>query len=264
MIGENIKYIDSLLHRFPDGKVMKRYMLDISCILMIVLIAIILSGKPAINTGAGQISNPRIKTPSLESIKELKGIDRPVISDQAIKDRNIFMPTGTFTESTAQVIPENPYALIAVLQGKEKKAVFRDYLGNVLTLRAGEKLIDGFVVARIDAVSVLLQKRDEQKNLRLFSAEGKLSMPPAAVDPGNAVSKNLYTLIGILTGKEKKAVFKDYKGSVLILATGAKLLDGSVITNIDNSTVSLKKGNEKKELKIFNIYNTEQSIRNKK
>jgi hypothetical protein len=264
MIGENIKYVATLLHHIPDKKMMKRYMLDISSILVIGLIAIILSGKPVINDGTRQISNHLIKTPSAESLKELRGIDRPVFPDQALKERNIFTATGTSVESTARVMPENPYALIAVLLGKEKKAVFRDYLGNVLTLRAGEKLIDGFVVARIDAVSVHLRKRDEQKDLRLFSAEGRLSTRPSAVDQANALPKNLYTLIGILAGKEKKAVFKDYKGSVLILAVGEKLLDGSVITNIDNSIVSLKKSNEKKELKIFNSFNTEQSIRNKR
>lgn len=260
--------ISAVLHRLSDRKVIKEYILDVSAVLLITLMAFIIAGRPGINSQVRPASPYPVKTlsagPPQES-KESNGIIRAIVSDQAgkdIKKRNIFMESGVYTDSTGQIVPDNPYALIAVLQGKERKAVFRDYQGKVLTLPAGGKLIDGFVITGIDAMSVRLQRRNEQKNLRLFNAGG--SVPSSAIDKDGAVPKNLYTLIGILTGKEKKAVFKDYKGSVSILGVGTKLIDGAVITGIDPTAVHIKKDGEKSELKIFNFHNSEEEIRNKK
>jgi len=65
--------------------------------------------------------------------------------------------------------------------------------------------------------------------------------------------ENPYTLIGILHGEEKKAVFREYTGSILFLTVGKKLIDDSIITRIDSTSVEVKKGKEKKELKIFDV-----------
>ena len=267
MIKKYMPNIFAVLHRLSERNVIKEYIPDVSAVLLITLMALIIAGRPGINPQVRPASPYPVKTlpaGSPQELKESKGIDRAIVSDQAIKnikERNIFMESGVYTDSTGQIVPDNPYALIAVLQGKERKAVFRDYQGKVMTLPAGGKLIDGFVITGIAAMSVRLQRRNEQKNLRLFNAGG--SVPSSAVDKDGAVPRNLYTLIGILAGKEKKAVFKDYKGSISILGVGTKLIDGAVITGIDPTAVHIKKDGEKSELKIFSFHNSEQEIRNK-
>jgi hypothetical protein len=265
MIKKLIPNISNVINVFFNGKLIRKFIPDIFSVVLISVIAFLAASKPAIDINIRQFPGVPAKSIMPEAKKE-KGIVRLIVTNEAIKnikERNIFVTTGAYTESTAQNLPDNPYALIAVLQGKEKKAVFRDYLGNVLTLPVGGKLIDGFVITGIDVLSVSMQKRNERKNLRLFNTDGTGGLALPASEQGASLPKNLYTLIGIMAGKEKKAAFKDYRGSVAILATGEKLPDGSVITNIDNSTVHLKKGNEKKELKIFDMHNTEQAIRNK-
>jgi hypothetical protein len=62
-----------------------------------------------------------------------------------------------------------------------------------------------------------------------------------------------YRLIGVLTSGLKRAVFVDNEGGVFILKEGERLYDGSVISRIDNISVTLKRGKTKRELKIFNI-----------
>lgn len=67
------------------------------------------------------------------------------------------------------------------------------------------------------------------------------------------VPESLDTLIGILQGQEKKAIFREYTGAIVTLTVGKKLLDGSVITGIGSTTVEVKKGKEKRELRIFEV-----------
>lgn len=62
-----------------------------------------------------------------------------------------------------------------------------------------------------------------------------------------------YRLIGVLTSGLKRAVIADNTGEVFILKKGGKLYDGSVISRIDNTSVTLQMGRTKKELKIFDI-----------
>lgn len=239
----------------------KLYRPDIAAVILIALLAVIFAGRPAMNLAAPPAAKAAVEKPPAEAVQETKSDQRPVESDQAIRQRNIFAASGAYTESAGQPLPDNPYALIAVLKGKERKAVFRGHTGDIVTLSVGKEMIDGFVIARIDNLSVLLKKRDEQKELRLFNADGNL--PPPAVDKAGTQPANLYTLIGILGGKEKKAAFRDYKGSIAILGVGAKLIDGAVITAIDSVSVKLKKENENSELKIFDFHKTEQALRKK-
>jgi hypothetical protein len=238
----------------------KQYALDIAIILMITGLAFVLAGQPVLKPDGGKAATPLGKAPVGGTVAADKGINRSTADhdQQPIKGKNIFVPSGAYTEPIGQVLTENPYVLIAVLQGKEKKAVFREQTGNVVTLPVGKSLLDGFVITRIDSVSVQLQKRDQKKELRLFNAGG--GVPPPTVDKSGVVPKTLYTLVGVLDGNEKKAVFRDYKGAVSILGIGAKLLDGRVITDIDALTVKLKKGNERSELRAFAVRTSEQPV----
>ena len=245
----------------------KRYIPELAGLLLIVLIAVLMAGKPEMNSRNPQTSRLLSKALSPETTKGENRFIRPVEPEQDIKGRNIFAASGAYGESTGlpPVPLENPYNLIAVLKGNEKKAVFRDYLGKVSTFPAGKEMIDKFVITRIDTVSVQLVKGNEKKELQLFNAGGG-SLPPIPDSkellPKN--QKNLYTLTGILGGKEKKAVFRAYNGGMLILGVGAKLNDGAVITRIDDFSVQLIKEKMKSELRVFDAHNTEQSIRKKK
>ena len=242
----------------------KRYIPEIAIIIVILLTAFLLAGKPVMNLDSPQTSRSLSKAPPAEAVKEGSRFNRPVEPDQAIRERNLFAASGAYVESKEQKMPDNPYNLIAVLQGKEKKAVFRDYTGKVSTLSTGKEMMDKFVIARIDNVSVQLVKGDEKKELRLFNAGGG-NLPPApdnkGVSPKN--QKNLYTLTGILGGREKKAVFKDYNGAISILGVGARLSDGAMIARVDDFSVKLDKAGEKSELKVFDAHNSEQSVRKK-
>jgi hypothetical protein len=94
----------------------------------------------------------------------------------------------------------------------------------------------------------------ELKDRNIFSADGRYPMPKAgSAGMKDPLLKNPYTLIGILQGEEKKAVFREYTGSIVFLTIGKKLIDDSIITRIDSTSVEVKKGKEKKELKIFDV-----------
>lgn len=81
-----------------------------------------------------------------------------------------------------------------------------------------------------------------------------------AMDGRYAISKelkprpeNLYRLIAILQGNEKRAVFMKYTGLAASLKVGDELIDGTIIINIDNLSVKTKKGRETKEYRIFDV-----------
>jgi hypothetical protein len=85
------------------------------------------------------------------------------VSVEFLRKRNIFSLDGSYTMVKATkpraqaTIPENPYTLMAILQGKEKNALFREFTGAVITAPLHKKMIDGFVVTRIGDLNVQLK-----------------------------------------------------------------------------------------------------------
>lgn len=152
----------------------KKYLLDILCITGVVMIALLVIERPVVNLNLrpsvadkGQL--PDAKKEEAEKIQ--KGIMRDVVSIGVLKERNIFTPDGSYAMSGTVLkgpLPENPFTLIGILQGEEKKAVFKDYTGAIITLTVGKKLTDGSVITRIEQVSVQLEKGNEKKELKLF------------------------------------------------------------------------------------------------
>ena len=111
------------------------------------------------------------------------GLVREAITYSSLKERNIFSADGIYTtkaEGAAHKgpLPEKPYGLIGILQGEEKKAVFRDPTGAIVTLTLGKKLMDGSVITRINTVSVELEKGEERRELRIFEFK-----PPKPLTP---------------------------------------------------------------------------------
>jgi hypothetical protein len=152
----------------------KRYLLDVLCIILIIIIPLIAAQRPEVDltmrssTGdKGQFSDSKKK----ENEKVQKEIMKEVVALKSLKERNIFAPDGTYSISETALkgpLPKHPYTLIGILQGEEKKAVFRDYTGSIITLVRGKKLIDGSVIKRIDRLSVELEKGKEKRELRIF------------------------------------------------------------------------------------------------
>ena len=158
----------------------KRYLPDILCIVLIVIIVPLLVKKPDIE--------PHMR-PSIEAYdtntkgtkKSSKGIIRDIVSPKALEERNIFTPdSNQGISSTKESLPEDPYTLIGILKGEEKKAVIREHTGSIVTLREGDKLTDGSVITRIDTYSVEIEKGGEKKELRMFNVKipkGRLKPP---------------------------------------------------------------------------------------
>jgi hypothetical protein len=57
--------------------------------------------------------------------------------------------------------------------------------------------------------------------------------------------------VAVLRGNEKRAIFRSYTGSLVSRKLGEKLADGSEVVEIGDTTVSLQKGTERKEQRIF-------------
>lgn len=91
--------------------------------------------------------------------------------------------------------------------------------------------------------------RRELKARNIFVSDGSYALPAAK----KLIPDRPYTLLGVMLGKEKKAVFREYTGSIAYLGEGAKMLDDSVIISIEKLSVTARKGKEKKEYKIFDI-----------
>jgi hypothetical protein len=157
-----------------------KYLLDIICVVIVVILVLLTTQRPVIDligrTGVSPVI-PSEKTAIKEETKNLqKGIVRDVVTYEALKDRNIFAADGKYAIATSGPgmkgpLPENPYTLIGILRGEEKKAVFRDHTGSILALTVGKELIDGSVITRIDNLSVEVKKGKEKRELRIFSVK---------------------------------------------------------------------------------------------
>lgn len=152
----------------------RKYLLDILCMVLVVVIAVLLAEGSAIDLR----QPPALpeKRPSLETVQEetKKGegmIVRYATTAKALEERNIFSPGGSYAVSktgpTAS-LPEVPYTLIGILKGEESRAVLRDHTGSIVALTVGKKLSDGSVITRINTASVEVKKGKEKKELRIF------------------------------------------------------------------------------------------------
>ena len=60
-----------------------------------------------------------------------------------------------------------------------------------------------------------------------------------------------YTLLGVIVGKPKQAVFRDYLGAVVAVGEGEVLADGFVIARIGTLSVTARRGEDEREYRIF-------------
>lgn len=84
----------------------------------------------------------------------------------------------------------------------------------------------------------------------IFSPTGGYELPQT---PGMVIPEKPYELVATLRGSERLAVFRDFTGSLVARKPGEKLADGSEIVQVNDRTVTLKKGDTQKEFKIFHV-----------
>ncbi len=83
--------------------------------------------------------------------------------------RNPFTLEGSYSPTP---IPENPFTLIAIrLSPSSKTAILKSFTGEFLTVKEGDKLLDGSKVVEISENKVVLERLGKKKELKIFSVE---------------------------------------------------------------------------------------------
>lgn len=91
----------------------------------------------------------------------------------------------------------------------------------------------------------------ELKDRNIFSADGRY--PVITAQGKREIPEVPYTLLGVMLGREKKAVFREYTGAVRAFGVGAKMIDDSVVADIGSLSVKVKKGKKEREYRIFHL-----------
>ena len=233
----------------------KKFLIDGIVLCGVALIAFVFAQKPALDWSPASTagSKPVKGEKAAAQDRREAAPDAPLVF---LKKRNIFALDGSYKEvkaATLLTIPENPYTLLAILQGKERNALFREFTGAVIAAPLHKKMIDGFVVTRISDLNVQLKRGKETKELGVFI---QMAQTAAKTEPstarGKTASGNLYSLVGVLQGEEKAgAILKDAAGNIITARAGQIMEDGFILSRIDSISVQFKRGKEVKELKLF-------------
>jgi hypothetical protein len=152
----------------------KKYLVDILCVLVVFTGAFLIAERTGIEIPERRTPPSKEKRPDLQK-EEKKGQASEIIRQTGdadpFKEKNAFVAGDGKTVAAggkAARSSENPYSLIGILQGGEKRAVFLEPGGKVVALAVGKNLADGSIVTRIDDLSVQVEKGKEKKDLKLF------------------------------------------------------------------------------------------------
>ncbi|MEM4919585.1 MAG: hypothetical protein QW518_09620 [Thermofilaceae archaeon] len=158
----------------------KREVRELPFLLIALLFAYVLRDKPPmepklslsiakdrVNNHTSNIMQPEESLPE-KDVSKREGVDRGEPLYNHLARRNPFTPEGSYSEI---IIPENPYSLVAILVGKEKRALLKFFTGEVRTVKEGELLIDGAKVLKIGENSVIIERLGKKKELKLFQVE---------------------------------------------------------------------------------------------
>ncbi len=159
----------------------KTYFLDILCVVLTASIAVLAAGRPVVDLNLRPSVTDKRQPPDAKK-QEKKNVQkemvRDIVASDVLKERNIFSPDGKYPILTSGGViagpsPENPetYTLIGILDGEEKKAVFRESTGSIVALTVGKKLKDGSVLTRIDKFAVEVKKGEEKRELKMFNVK---------------------------------------------------------------------------------------------
>ena len=153
----------------------KRYVPDIFIAALILALAFFIAAGPP-----SPVPDMHSR-PQKQALAQVSGQKQiwvpPVPTDTALAKRNLFEEDGYYVRPVPKkpkiVLPENPYSLVAILMGKDKKAVIRNYTGAIQTLPAGATLIDDGVITEITPVSVKIRNGEKTKEMKLFDVKLK-------------------------------------------------------------------------------------------
>jgi len=173
----------------------KKYQVDAGLIVLFLLCAFLFAERPKAesgNRGIGESGNRQKTSQPIQAVSPtLRHPDSPTLPfptprhpDSStlpfpliqpykyLAERNIFDPGGNYEKAKElKIIPENPYNLIAILQGKENRAIFLEYTGSALSFKVGDKMIDGAIVKSIGKLSVTVKKGKKLKEYRIFDVK---------------------------------------------------------------------------------------------
>uniref|UniRef100_A0A7C4JQ55 Uncharacterized protein n=1 Tax=Thermodesulfobacterium geofontis TaxID=1295609 RepID=A0A7C4JQ55_9BACT len=159
-----------ITEKINELKNIRHYVADILILTIFCFLGFIFSEKPHLN-----LSLPQKKTfyPEKKLEENENDIKRHKLETKAIMERNLFTVDGRYSEKI-QVPPENPYSLVAVvISGKEKRAILKDFTGEIFIAKEKEKMIDGYIIEKIDKNSVILKRGKQKKELKILSSKRK-------------------------------------------------------------------------------------------
>ena len=124
----------------------------------------------------------------------LIAVDNPQVMLKRANEKKIFniyrsdgLPVAL--EKHDKSIAEKKPVLVAIVQGAQKKAVFRDVNGSISFLRTGQALADGSVIMSIDARRVVIRKEKETTELSLYT-ETRAQIPDENIQPNKLPDKS--------------------------------------------------------------------------
>ena len=164
---------------------LKKYPVDAGLIVLFLLCAVLFAERPKVDYsipasphfsrgGVGGFDRKAVAAAKGESSRSVKTLPSPKSVYRYLAERNIFDPGGNYEKAKElKIIPENPYNLVAVLLGKENRAIFMEYTGSAMSFKVGDKMIDGAIVKSIDRLSVTVKKGKKLKEYRIFEVKKK-------------------------------------------------------------------------------------------
>jgi len=152
--------------KIVELKILKQYTADFIVLIIFCFLGFIFSEKPSLKFSS-------LQKKSFFSKKEMKisEIKRHKLEINDIMNRNLFTVDGSYGNKIRN-LPKNPYSLVAVvISGKEKRAILRDFTGRIFIAKKREKMIDGFVIEKINKNSVILKRGKQKKELKILSGK---------------------------------------------------------------------------------------------
>jgi len=181
--------VSSLLNQLNIQSV-KKYRIDVLLAVVFFLGGVFFAQKPGTDARVRQTKETVGKTAPKPVVK--KEAPPPTETTAALlptpykklDERNIFSSSGGY-EVTKDLmrIPENPYTLIAILHGSEKRIVIKEFTGDLVSVKEGGALIDGAIVKKIGDSVVTLEKGGQTRELKILDYKELAVRKPVLTAP---------------------------------------------------------------------------------
>jgi hypothetical protein len=152
--------------KIAELKNLKQYMADFLILIIFCFLGFAFSEKPYL-----EFSSSQKKSIYSEKKMEISEIKTHKLEIDDIMKRNLFTVDGRYGDKIERP-PENPYSLVAVMiSGKEKRVILKDFTGELFTAKEKEKMIDGYIIEKIDKNLVILKRGKQKKELKILSGK---------------------------------------------------------------------------------------------